>query len=151
MCLPVPSLPFPFSLCPRSLPRVQGFYKAVDWSERWIQCLLGFHVVTLALAIATRKSESAQMVIFFVCMILAFGAERINALAHENWRTFSTQDYFDEKGLFISVMMSGPLLCILIVVLINFLIIMTGVMVKAKRAQLKQKYREKGGEAKKDK
>lgn len=125
----------------------QGFYKAVDWSERWIQCLLGFHVVTLAVALLTRKSEMAQTVIFFLCMLPAFGAERINTLARENWKKFSTQDYFDEKGLFISVVMSGPLLCILIVVLVNFLFIMTGVMVKVKRAELKQKYG-KGGKKK---
>ena len=122
-----------------------GFYKAVDWSERWIQCVLGFHVVTLAAALLTRKSETAQTVIFFLCMLPAFGAERINTLARDNWKKFSTQDYFDEKGLFISVVMSGPLLCILIVVLVNFLFIMTGVMVKVKRAELKQKYGGKKG------
>ena len=102
--------------------------------------MLGFHVVTFALALLLRKSETAQMVIFFVCMCLAFGAERINTLARENWKKFSTQDYFDERGLFISVVFSGPLLCILIVVLVNFLFIMTGVMVKVKRAELKKKY-----------
>ena len=115
----------------------------MDWSERWIQCVLGFHVVTLALALLLRKSETAQMMLFFVCMCLAFGAERINTLARENWKKFSTQDYFDEKGLFISVVFSGPLLCILIVVLVNFLFIMTGVMIKVKRAELKK--RSKGG------
>jgi len=115
----------------------------VDWSERWIQCLLGFHVLTLMLALLTRKSESAQMAIFFPCMCLAFGAQRINALARENWKAFSTQDYFDDKGFFISVMMSGPLLCILIVVLVNFLLLMTSVMVTVKRAELKQKYGER--------
>lgn len=121
-----------------------GFYQAVDWTERWIQCLLGFHVVVLAIALITRKSETAQMVIFALCMCLAFGAERINTLARDNWKAFSTQDYFDERGLFISVMLSGPLLCILIVVLVNFLFLMTGVMVKVKRAELKRKYG-KGG------
>jgi hypothetical protein len=65
---------------PKIQKHQQGFYKAVDWSERWIQCLLGFHVVTLALALLTRKSESAQSALFLLCMGLAFGAERINSL-----------------------------------------------------------------------
>jgi hypothetical protein len=56
--------------------------------------------------------------------------------------------YRYDKGFFISVMMSGPLLCILIVVLVNFLLLMTGMMVKAKRAELKQKYGVKGGKKK---
>jgi len=39
------------------------------------------------------------------------------------------------------VVLSGPLLCILIVVLINFLLQMVGMMVLAKRAQLKDRFR----------
>ena len=48
----------------------RGFVEAVDWSETWIRCLLGFHLTMLALALVTRKSESAQTIIFLACMCL---------------------------------------------------------------------------------
>ena len=71
-------------------------------------------------------------------MCLVFGAERLNALARAHWRTFSAQNYFDEGGFFATTIFSGPLLVVLVVVLVNFLVIMTGEMVKTKRAQMQR-------------
>eukprot|EP00472_Partenskyella_glossopodia_P012648 CAMPEP_0197540826 /NCGR_PEP_ID=MMETSP1318-20131121/66818_1 /TAXON_ID=552666 /ORGANISM="Partenskyella glossopodia, Strain RCC365" /LENGTH=81 /DNA_ID=CAMNT_0043099929 /DNA_START=1 /DNA_END=243 /DNA_ORIENTATION=+ len=34
---------------------VEAFTAAVDWSERWLQCLLGLYVVVVLLAFLTRK------------------------------------------------------------------------------------------------
>jgi hypothetical protein len=48
-------------------------------------------VFTLILSLVARKSESIQMGIFFTCMCLAFGAERLNTYARNNWKMFSTQ------------------------------------------------------------
>ena len=110
----------------------------MDWREPWIRCLLGFHVAMLVLALATRKSETAQTIIFLALMCLVFGAERLNALARAHWRTFSAQNYFDEGGFFATTIFSGPLLVVLVVVLVNFLVIMTGEMVKTKRAQMQR-------------
>ena len=119
----------------------RGFVEAVDWREPWIRCLLGFHVATLVLALATRKSETAQTIIFLALMCLVFGAERLNALARAHWRTFSAQNYFDEGGFFATTIFSGPLLVVLVIVLVNFLVIMTREMVKTKRAQMQRDQR----------
>ena len=43
--------------------RRAGFYHAVDWSEMWFRGLLAFHVFVWVFAIATRKSNDAQMVL----------------------------------------------------------------------------------------
>ena len=125
----------------------RGFVEAVDWSETWIRCLLGFHLTMLALALVTRTSESAQTIIFLVCACLVFAAEPLNTLARNNWRAFSGQDYFDERGLFATTVFSTPLLVILAVVLVNFLIITAAVMVKTKRAQLTRRQRRETADA----
>lgn len=57
---------------------IMGFINAVDWNERWIQCLCAGHATILVVALLTRKSEMAQMVLFLSCMCLAFAAEPIN-------------------------------------------------------------------------
>ena len=47
-----------------------------------------------------------------------FLAERINTFLGQNWKSFSSQNYFDPQGLFISVVWSGPLLLITILILV---------------------------------
>ena len=103
--------------------------------------VLSFHVVMLVLTVVTRRSEVAQSAIFITCASAVLLAERLNALAQTHWREFSSQDYFDKDGVFTTTVFCMPLVCVLVLVLINFLRLMTGVMIQAKRAQLKQRAR----------
>ena len=52
---------------------------------------------------------------------LIYCAERLNRLASENWKEFAMQNYFDERGVFVSVMLSAPLLCVAFFILLNAL------------------------------
>jgi Transmembrane protein 18 len=45
-------------------------------------------------------------------------AERINSFLGKNWKSFSSQNYFDPNGLFISVLWSGPLILITILIVV---------------------------------
>lgn len=58
----------------------------------------------------------------FVVVLLVYFSESINEIASSNWHVFSRQQYFDSKGLFISVVFSMPILlnCMLMVVGILF-------------------------------
>ena len=38
-----------------------GFVHAIDWSERWLLGLLGFHLLVWTLCIATRRNNNAQI------------------------------------------------------------------------------------------
>lgn len=49
---------------------------------------------------------------------MVYFSEQLNAYAAHNWKVFSRQQYFDSKGLFISIVFSVPILlnCMLMVV-----------------------------------
>lgn len=59
-----------------------------------------------------------KMFFFFFTVLLVYFSESINEIASTNWHVFSRQQYFDSKGLFISVVFSMPILlnCMLMVV-----------------------------------
>lgn len=51
-------------------------------------------------------------------MLLVYFSEALNELAAQHWRSFSSHQYFDSQGMFISLVFSTPLLvnCIIMVV-----------------------------------
>ena len=50
---------------------------------------------------------------------IVFGAERLNRLGQKHWEKFATQNYFDENGFFLTIMLSTPLLVLLLVILVS--------------------------------
>ncbi|KAG1670382.1 hypothetical protein FOA52_000142 [Chlamydomonas sp. UWO 241] len=118
---------------------VMGFVSAVDWKETWIQALMATQVVVMLLALFTRKSVVLQSVLFFVAAATIYMAERLNALGDAHWEKFSKQAYFDKRGVFFSTLVSGPLILAMLVLLINYLVTCSVMLVKAKRQELKYK------------
>ena len=125
-----------------------GFYHAVDWSETWLLWLLGFHAIVWLFVILTRRLNEVQMVLLLSIRALrrrpvarsghalhaptrarlpvapvglVYFAETINRLAGENWESFAGQQYFDARGVFVSVVFSVPLLFAAFFILINAL------------------------------
>lgn len=47
---------------------------------------------------------------FAVVLVGVKSSEYMNTFLRNRWHTFSRQNYFDENGLFMGVMWSGPLL-----------------------------------------
>mmetsp|Transcript_8018 Transcript_8018/g.14930 ORF Transcript_8018/g.14930 Transcript_8018/m.14930 type:complete len:136 (+) Transcript_8018:135-542(+) len=120
-----------------------GFIHAVDWTEQWILALIAAEVLLLVLVLATRRHTTPQALLFILLGLVIYLARHINSFCERNWRMFSNQNYFDPQGLFISVMLSGPLLIINAIIVVNHLIVLCGLMVKVKRAELKAKARER--------
>ena len=46
-------------------------------------------------------------------------AEQLNLLGRQHWARFSTQNYFDPQGVFMSTLVSAPLLLIMFTVLVR--------------------------------
>ena len=97
------------------LEHVEAFSAAVDWTETWIRCLVGLHLLCLVLAIGLRRNLDLQTGLFIVICGLVYFAESINGYCHQHWRSFARQNYFDRAGIFAGVMFSGPLLTVLLI------------------------------------
>ncbi|CAN0855324.1 Transmembrane protein 18 [Linum grandiflorum] len=118
-----------------------GFFHAVDWTERWLMGMIGFHVLLLIVAVITRRKTNFQMGLFLLTLAMVRFAEILNGMLRSNWRSFATQNYFDPQGLFLSAVWSGPLLVIACLILINTLFNLCYLIVKWKRAELRHRAR----------
>ncbi|KAB1220681.1 Transmembrane protein 18 [Morella rubra] len=118
-----------------------GFFHAIDWREPWLMCLLGFHVVLLLLTIFSRKNINFQMCLFLLALVGVYLAENLNGFLGENWKSFAGQNYFDQHGVFLSTLWSGPLLFIAIIILINTLFSLCYLIVRWKKAELRHRAR----------
>ncbi|CAL5203373.1 unnamed protein product [Lathyrus oleraceus] len=118
-----------------------GFFHAIDWKEPWLLGLLSFYVVLLLVTIISRKNTNFQMCLFLLTLAGVYLAERLNSFLGGNWKSFSSQNYFDPSGVFISVLWSGPLLVLAMIILINTLFSLCYLIVKWKRAELRHRAR----------
>ena len=118
---------------------IMGFISAVDWTETWIIALLSLHVALILLALTTRKIGSIQFAVFMLAAGTTYLGETLNGLASKYWERFSKQDYFDKRGVFFTAVVSLPLLLTTFIVLINYLIACSQLLVKAKRKELAYK------------
>ncbi|KAL2497300.1 hypothetical protein Adt_22850 [Abeliophyllum distichum] len=118
-----------------------GFFHAIDWKEPWLICLLSFHVALLLLTLVSRKNINFQMCLFLLALVGVYLAERLNSFLAGNWKSFAGQNYFDPRGLFLSVLWSGPLLVIAIIILVNTLFSLCQLIVRWKRAELRHRAR----------
>ncbi|AQK86357.1 Transmembrane protein 18 [Zea mays] len=120
---------------------LRAFIRAVDWTEPWLMCLMAFHVVLLLTAVGFRRNANFQLFLLFLAYSGVYLAEKMNRYLGENWKSFTSRNYFDRSGVFISVVWSGPLIVISIVSVISSLIALCRLMVKWKRAELRHRAR----------
>ncbi|XP_077409426.1 transmembrane protein 18 [Vanacampus margaritifer] len=117
------------------------FLMSVKWSEPWLLAALAFHIVCLCLTLLTCKFYRAQICHFLLIIALVSSAEYLNELAAMNWRLFSEFQYFDSKGMFISLVFSIPLLFNAVIIVTVWLSRTFSTMVQLKTLQLKRKAR----------
>ena len=126
---------------------MMGFAHAIDWTERWLIGLGAFHFLVLLLVVALRHSQDAQMVMLVTILSLVYSAEWLNGLAGRHWQGFAGQNYFDKRGVFVSVMFSAPLLSAAFFVLLNALRAASSLLIKVKRKELRAKAKAKAKES----
>ena len=120
---------------------VLGFVHAIDWMETWIQALGVYHLFLWIIVIGLRRWNDLQMCMLVLILGMVYCAEYINRLGAEHWREFAGQNYFDKRGVFISVMFSAPLLCLAMFILLNALRSASKLLIEVKRKELRAKAR----------
>ncbi|XP_011308045.1 transmembrane protein 18 isoform X2 [Fopius arisanus] len=110
----------------------------IEWRDPWLALLLIFHVAVTMTALMTRNHANFQILLFLVLLLLVYFSESINEVAASNWRVFSRQQYFDSKGLFISIVFSVPILMNCMIMVASWLYQSSQLMTSLKRAQLRQ-------------
>ncbi|XP_028997976.1 transmembrane protein 18 [Betta splendens] len=120
---------------------ISTFLMSVQWSERWLIWLMVFHVVCLFLTVITCRFYRAQICHFLLMVGLVYSAEYLNELAAMNWRSFSDFQYFDSKGMFISLVFSIPLLLNTVIIVAVWVYRTFSTMTELKTLQLKRKAR----------
>ncbi|KAG6526100.1 hypothetical protein ZIOFF_016077 [Zingiber officinale] len=128
-----------------------GFFHAIDWKVCFFNLNNTMHLLhcCLCLVINKRKEVSyngfgsgeLEELCLFGCAGGVYLAERVNSFLGKRWQSFSSQNYFDPHGVFISVLWSGPLLVITILIVVNTLFTLCHLMVKWKKAELRHRAR----------
>lgn len=122
------------------------FLQSIEWRDPWLAILLTFHIAVTTTALMTRNHANFQILLFLILLLLVYFSESINEAAATNWMVFSRQQYFDSKGLFISVVFSVPILMNCMIMVASWLYQSSQLMTSLKRAQLRERTRNRRGE-----
>lgn len=119
-----------------------AFRYAIAWSEPFVLGLVVFQIVMFLFTIwVSRKNQSLAPRVILMLVILGFVrmAERLNEMGAKKWRLFATQNYFDRRGIFVSIMLCAPLLLDSLLMMILFLREASQLLVEVKTAQIMRK------------
>ncbi|BFZ21587.1 hypothetical protein BsWGS_24626 [Bradybaena similaris] len=117
------------------------YLETVDWSDPWFSALLAFHILTFLVTFITRTRQMLQAVHFGALFVLVYSAETLNEIAAKNWKLFSRQQYFDSKGMFISLVWSAPLLMNCLIIVMMWILTSAQLMVATGKLKLEHERR----------
>ncbi|XP_012223753.1 transmembrane protein 18 [Linepithema humile] len=128
----------PMFIATDSIDGIWPFLQSIDWRDPWLAVLITFHIAITLTALMTRNHANFQIILFLTLLLLVYFSETINEVAATNWMVFSRQQYFDSKGLFISLVYSIPILINCMIMVASWLYQSSQLMTSLKRAQLRQ-------------
>lgn len=126
-----------------------AFRSAINWSEKFVLVLIAFQVVMFFLCLYVSQRDRAlapKLIVMTFIFVVVRSAEWLNSLGEEHWESFATQDYFDKRGLFVGVMLCGPLMLDVLIMLFFFIREASSLLVQVKRTEIQRKKKSKKGE-----
>lgn len=123
----------------------QAFRSAITWREPFVLSLLAFQVAMFCVCMfVSRKNASLASRLVVMCVIGAVvrGSEYINRFGAMHWQEFATQNYFDERGVFISIMLCAPLLLDSFIMLSMFVKEAGQLLIQVKRTEIQRKQKQ---------
>lgn len=100
---------------------VYTFLHALDWTEVWPYLCIALHISLFVTIALLRYHSTVQGVIFLGMLLVVYMAEYVNEFLSRHHRVFTKHQYFDSNGLFISIVVSLPMLVNCSAILINWI------------------------------
>lgn len=120
----------------------QAFRSAINWSEGFIVGLIVFQIIMFVLCFLVSRRDGGlapRLALMVFVFAVVRSAEWLNAMGEEHWESFATQDYFDKRGIFVAIMLSGPLLLDVLMMLLFFIREASVLLVEVKRTEIRRK------------
>ena len=130
----------------------EAFRSAINWTEPFIVAVIGFQFVMFCLCLYVSRKDRGllpRISILFMIGVLVRSAEWLNTIAADHWESFATQDYFDSRGIFISIFLSGPLLLDSLMMLFMYVAEAGQLLVEVKKRELSDKQKKSKNKNKK--
>jgi TRAP-type C4-dicarboxylate transport system permease small subunit len=85
-----------------------------------------------------------RLTIMIMIAIIVRTSEYINIYGSQHWQEFGiSQNYFDPKGFFMTIMVCSPLLLFSFIMLFSFLREASTLLIQVKKVQLQKQHRQK--------
>jgi len=119
-----------------------AFRSAITWSETFIIGLVSFQILMFLLCLYVSKRDrglTPRVCVLVFIGVVVRSAEWLNGIGARYWERFATQDYFDKRGVFVGIMLCGPLLLDSLMMLFMFVSEASSLLIQVKKQDLKHK------------
>ena len=98
---------------------IEAFWSAVDFTEPAIVGIVVGHVALVLLAVKARECSWGHTLLFLYLISSCFLLTSLNDYLRTHWSSFFSQNYFDESGLFLCLLVGFPYLLICFFLLVD--------------------------------
>lgn len=121
----------------------EAFRSAINWQEPFIVSIVIFQcIMFIATLYVSRRNGSLvqRVVIMILVAVIVRLSEYLNRYGNDHWMDIATQNYFDSKGIFVTIMICTPLLIDSVIMLISFIREASGLLIQVKTKQLQKQF-----------
>ncbi|ORZ10581.1 transmembrane protein 18-domain-containing protein [Lobosporangium transversale] len=120
-----------------------GFVSSIEWQQTWILLILTLHLCIFVTIILLRNKPNALAATLLCTIVFAALSEPLNRIGNRHWQVFSDDNYFDEHGVFTSLVWAGPHISNAFLAVIFLLKATATMLIKVKKAQLQSQYKKR--------